>query len=137
MYRAIEEHGQVIDLLFSCRREIAAARSFFAKAVLAYGESDEVITDRAAALAHVIVDLLPGTVHNTDRYANDRVECDLGRLKARYDRCAASRPTAPPASSSAATPSSKTSCGHYELGADAVSGQLGIAAAFNELASTT
>ena len=26
--------------------------------------------------------------------------------------------------------------GHYELGADAVSGQLGIAAAFNELAST-
>ena len=125
MYRAIDEHGQVIDLLFSCRREIAAARSFFAKAVLAYGESDEVITDRAAALAHVIVDLLPGTVHNTDRYANDRVECDLGRLKARLRpmRGLTTDRTASVIISGHAF-IQKLRRGHYELGADAVSGQF-------------
>ena len=62
MYRAVDEHGQVIDVLVSRGRDITAARSFVAKAVLAHGHPDEVVTDRAAALAHVIVDLLPGTV---------------------------------------------------------------------------
>ena len=41
------------------------------------------VTDRAPALAHVIDDLLPGALHTTDQYANNRVECDHGRLKAR------------------------------------------------------
>ena len=38
-----------------------------------------------------VAHLIPGTFHNTDRYANNRVECDHGRLKARIlVRCAAS-----------------------------------------------
>jgi IS6 family transposase len=40
-------HGQVIDVLVSRRRDIAAARLFFA--VLAHGRPDEFVTDRAAA----------------------------------------------------------------------------------------
>jgi IS6 family transposase len=31
----------------------------------------------------VLEDLLPASWHRTDRYANTRVECDHGRLKAR------------------------------------------------------
>jgi transposase, IS6 family len=31
----------------------------------------------------VLEDLLPAAWHRTDRYANNRVECDHGRLKAR------------------------------------------------------
>jgi IS6 family transposase len=31
----------------------------------------------------VVEDLLPAAWHRTDRYANHRVECDHGRLKAR------------------------------------------------------
>jgi transposase-like protein len=34
-------------------------------------------------LANAIEDLIPGAVHNTGRYENNRVECDSGRLKAR------------------------------------------------------
>jgi IS6 family transposase len=83
VYRAIDEHGQVIDVLISKRRDVTAARSFFAKAALAHGQPDEVITDRAAVLAHVIADLLPDAVYNTAQYANNRIECDQGRLKAR------------------------------------------------------
>ena len=83
VYRAIDEHGQVIDVLVSKRRGNAAARSFFATAALGQGHPDEVITDRAAALAHVIADLLPNARHNTEQYANNRIECDHGRLKAR------------------------------------------------------
>ena len=83
VYRAVDEHGQVIDVLVSRRRDIAAARRFFAAALAAHGQPDEVITDRAAALAYVSAERIRDAVHNTDQYANNRIECDHGRLKAR------------------------------------------------------
>ena len=67
----------------SARRDIAAARKFFATALTAHGEPDEVVTDLAPALEHVIEELLADVFHNTEQYANNRVECDHGRLKAR------------------------------------------------------
>ncbi len=82
VYRAVDEHDQVIDVLVSRRRDIAAARRFFIAAVDAHGEPGEVVTDRAAALAYAIVELMPDAMHNTNHYANNRIECDHGRLKA-------------------------------------------------------
>jgi transposase-like protein len=43
----------------------------------------EVTTDQAPVYPAVLKDLLPAAWHRTDRYANNRVECDHGRLKAR------------------------------------------------------
>jgi hypothetical protein len=43
----------------------------------------EVTTDQAPVYPAVLEDLLPAAWHHTDRYANNRVECDHGRLKAR------------------------------------------------------
>jgi IS6 family transposase len=43
----------------------------------------EVITDQAPVYPAVLEDLLPAAWHRTDRYANNRVECGHGRLKAR------------------------------------------------------
>jgi transposase, IS6 family len=83
VYRAVDQHGQVIDVYVSNRRDIAAARRFFTTALAHQGEPAEVVTDRAAALAHVIDELLPGALHTTEQYENNRVECDHGRLKAR------------------------------------------------------
>ena len=40
-------------------------------------------TDRAPAYPRIVEDMLPGALHVTDRYANNRVESDHGRLKAR------------------------------------------------------
>jgi transposase-like protein len=65
VYRAVDQHGQVIDVYVSARRDIAAARRFFAAALAAHQE------------------VLPAAFHDTDQYANNRVECDHGRLKAR------------------------------------------------------
>ena len=83
VYRAVDQHGQVIDVYVSTQRDIAAARTFFTAALAVHGEPAEVITDRAAPLAHVIDDLLPAALHTTEQYANNRVECDHGRLKSR------------------------------------------------------
>jgi IS6 family transposase len=59
------------------------ARRFFATAIRAHGEPVEVVTDRAPALRVAIEGLLPGAFHDIQQYANNRVECDHGRLRAR------------------------------------------------------
>jgi IS6 family transposase len=43
----------------------------------------EVVTDQAPTYPAVLEELLPVAWHRTDRYGNNRVECDHGRLKAR------------------------------------------------------
>ena len=83
VYRAVDQHGQVIDVYVSPRQDIKSARTFFTGALTVQGDPTEVITDRAQALAHVVDALLPGAWHNTSQYQNNRVECDHGRLKSR------------------------------------------------------
>jgi transposase-like protein len=84
VYRAIDQFGQVIDVFVSPRRDAAAARRFFARAVGATKVTPvEVVTDHAATYPIVLEELLPAAWHRTDRYANNRVEADHGRLKAR------------------------------------------------------
>jgi transposase-like protein len=84
VYRAIDQFGQVIDVFVSPRRNTAAARRFFERAIGTTRVTPiEVTTDLAAAYPAVLDDLLPATWHRTDQYANNRIECDHGRLKAR------------------------------------------------------
>jgi transposase-like protein len=47
LYRAIDQHGQVIDVLLSERRDLAAARRFFTRALRLGTVPAEVTTDRA------------------------------------------------------------------------------------------
>ena len=83
LYRAVDQFGQVIDVLLTERRDTAAARRFFAPA-LAHGPAPvEVTTDRAAAYLRVVEELVPAARHVTERYANNKIESDHGRLKAR------------------------------------------------------
>ena len=44
---------------------------------------NEVVTDRAPTYPVVVEELLPTACHRTDRHANNRIEADPGRLKAR------------------------------------------------------
>ncbi len=92
-------------------------------------------TDRSpGALARRIVELLPGVHHDTTQYANNRVEADHGRLKARL------RPMRGLKRDRTASVVIRGHAfmqnlrrGHYELGIDALPG-LTVAAAFDELA---
>jgi len=82
VYRAVDQHGQVIDMLVSPRRDTAAARRFFARAQI-HGAPDEVTTDQAHALALAVEAEFPDARHGTEQYANNRIESDHARLKAR------------------------------------------------------
>jgi len=65
------------------RRDLTAARAFFHRALTAGVVPVEVTTDRAPAYPRALDELIPGALHNTEQYANNRVEADHGRLKAR------------------------------------------------------
>jgi transposase, IS6 family len=68
----------------SRRRDAAAAREFFDRAIaVTRTRPVEVVTDRAATYPIVLDELLPAAWHRTKRYANNRIEADHGRLKAR------------------------------------------------------
>jgi transposase-like protein len=83
LYRAIDQHGQVIDVLVSPRRNAAAARAFFTIAVRCGAPPSEITSDKAQVYPRVVADLVPAARHITDRYANNSIEADHGRLKAR------------------------------------------------------
>ena len=60
VYRAVDQFGQVIDVLVSPRRDAAAARRFFERALGATKITPvEVITDQAATYPVVLEELLP------------------------------------------------------------------------------
>jgi transposase-like protein len=134
VFRATDQHGQVVDVYVSARRDLAAARRFFTAALSAHGEPEEVVTDLAQAFQHVIAELLPGAFHNTAQYANNRVECDHGRLKARLRpmRGLKTDPTARVIIRGHAFIQNLRR-GHYELGLEARNPHLRVAAAFDQL----
>jgi len=134
LYRAIDQFGQVIDVLVAEKRDLVATRLFFTRA-LEHGPSPtEVTTDRAVAYPRVLDELVPAACHVTEQYANNAIEADHGRLKSRLRpmrglkqlRCA------------------QVICvghaflqnirrGHYELGTEEAE-NLRVLAAFDELA---
>ena len=135
VYRAVDQYGQVIDVYVSKRRNLAAARHFFESALSAHGRPTEITTDLAAPLLRVIDELLPEVVHDTEQYANNRIENDHGRLKARL------RPMRGLRTDRTASVVIRGHAfmqnlrrGHYELGVEASEECLRVAAAFDELA---
>jgi transposase-like protein len=84
VYRAIDQFGQVIDVLVSPRRDAAAARRFLQRATGTTNSTpSQVVSDLAPAYPVVLEELLPAAWHRTDPYANNHIEADHGRLKAR------------------------------------------------------
>lgn len=72
LYRAIDQFGQVIDVLVAEKRDLAATRRFFTRA-LDHGPSpSEVITDHAAAYPRVLDELVPAACHVTEQYGITR-----------------------------------------------------------------
>ena len=96
LYRAVDQHGQVIDVLLSTRRDAAAARAFFTRAMTFGPTPVEVTTDRAPVYPRILEDLEPAARHVTEQYANNRIEADHGRLKARLRPMRGLKRCAPP-----------------------------------------
>jgi IS6 family transposase len=136
VYRAVDQHGQVIDVYVSKRRNIPAATRFFEMMLAGRDRPKEVTTDLAAPLLRVVDELLPDVLHDTTKYANNRIEWDHGRLKARLHPMRGLRTdrTASTVIRGHAFVQNLRR-GHYELGVEARHDRLRVAAAFDELAT--
>ncbi|GAB3968857.1 hypothetical protein GCM10027615_21630 [Plantactinospora veratri] len=84
VHRAVDQHGQVIDVLVSARRDAAAARRFFQRALRMLKVTPaEVVTDASPVYPAVLDDLVPSAWHHVERYANNPIEADHSQLKHR------------------------------------------------------
>ncbi|WP_426507258.1 IS6 family transposase [Dactylosporangium sp. McL0621] len=136
VYRAVDQDGQVIDVLVSARRDAAAARRFFRRAMATLKVCPtEVITDAAPVYPAVLDELVPSAWHHVERHANNRVEADHSQLKHRL-RPMRGLQTDRTAQTIIAGHAFMQNLrrGHYELGIDAPRG-LRVVAAFTELAT--
>jgi transposase-like protein len=84
VYRAVDQYGQVIDVLVSARRDAGAARRFFRRALSTLKVTPgEVVTDAAAVYPGVLDELIPQAWHHVEQYANNPIEADHSQLKHR------------------------------------------------------
>jgi IS6 family transposase len=137
VYRAIDQYGQVIDVLVSTRRDAAAARRFFTRALRVLKViPSEVVTDAAPVYPAVLEELLPAAWHHVEQYANNSIEADHGQLKRRLRpmrELQADRTAQVVIAGHAFLQNLRR--GHYELAVDTTRVER-VAAAFTELAQT-
>jgi transposase-like protein len=135
VYRAVDQYGQVIDVLVSARRDADAARRFFRRALRMLKVVPRVVvTDAAAVYPAVLDELIPSAWHHVEQYANNPIEADHSRLKHRLRpmRGLQTDRTAQVIIAGHAFMQNLRR-GHYELAVDAPSATR-VATAFTELA---
>jgi putative transposase len=89
LWRAVDQDGEVIDILLQSRRDRHAAARFFRKLLKRSGRvPHRLVTDRLGSYraAHRII--MPSVVHDTSRYANNQAEASHQptRQRERYMR---------------------------------------------------
>ncbi|MDP7690361.1 MAG: IS6 family transposase [Vicinamibacterales bacterium] len=75
LWRAVDEDGDVLDILVQSRRNRQAAKRFFRKLLNRQGrEPRRLITDKLRSYSAARRAVMPSVVHITDPYANNRAE---------------------------------------------------------------
>ena len=73
--RAVDQDGEVVDVFLQAKRDGAAAKRFFKRLIRSHGgEPRKIVTDKLRSYGVAHRELIPETIHVTDRYANNRAE---------------------------------------------------------------
>jgi putative transposase len=75
LWRAVDQHGRVLDILVQSRRDTKAAKRFFKKLLKGLRYVPRVIvTDKLKSYGAAKREILPGVEHRQSRYLNNRAE---------------------------------------------------------------
>ena len=75
LWRAVDQDGDVIDILVQPRRDRRAAERFFRRPLWGQGcEPRVLITDKLSSYGAARRSTMPSVAHDTSRYANNRAE---------------------------------------------------------------
>lgn len=75
LWRAVDQDGDLLDILVQARRDRRAAEKFFRKLLKSQGcEPNRLVTDKLKSYAAAYRIMIPSVVHDTTRYANNRAE---------------------------------------------------------------
>jgi putative transposase len=75
LWRAVDQDGDVIDILVQPRRDRRAAARFFRMLLKGQGGvPGRVVTDKLRSYAAAHRTIMPSVIHDTGRYANNRAE---------------------------------------------------------------
>ena len=75
LWRAVDQDGEVVDILLQSHRDGKAAKRFFRRLLKKHREEPRrIITDKLRSYGVAHRELIPDTIHDTSRYENNRAE---------------------------------------------------------------
>jgi putative transposase len=75
LWRAVDQDGEVVDVYLQARRHGASAKQFFKRLLRSHGgEPRQIATDKLRSYPVAHREVIPETIHVTDRYVNNRAE---------------------------------------------------------------
>ena len=74
-WRAVDKGGDVVDVLLQGRRDARAAKRIFRRLIWRQGDGPwKIVTEKLGSYRVAHQELVPDSIHLTDRYANNRAE---------------------------------------------------------------
>ena len=74
LWRAVDQDGDVVDILIQSRRDKRAALRFFRKMLKCQCTPRKIVTDKLRSYDAARKEVMPSVIHDQDRYANNRAE---------------------------------------------------------------
>lgn len=75
LWRAVDQDGEVVDVYLQAKQDGAAAKRFFKRLLRSHGgEPRKIVTDKLRSYGVAHRELVPGTIHSTQQYENNRAE---------------------------------------------------------------